>query len=49
MKFNWDWATLIQTVTPVIISWLLGALGIGVPKLTPDRVMNKTDNTNTLR
>lgn len=39
MKF--DWAELLRTVVPVIVSWLLGSLGIGVPRLTPPRIMNK--------
>lgn len=43
MKFNFDWVNLLQTVVPVIVSWLLGALGIGIPKLTPNRITNKQD------
>lgn len=38
---HFDWTTLWQTVVPVIVSWLLGSLGIGVPKVTPQRIMNK--------
>lgn len=43
MNFHWDWAGLIQTVVPVVISWLLGALGIGPARLVPNRITN-TDN-----
>lgn len=38
---HWDWTSFLQTVVPVVVSWLLGALGIGVPKVTPARIMNK--------
>lgn len=41
MDFNFDWVSLLQQVVPVVVSWLLGALGIGVPKLTPSRIINK--------
>lgn len=37
---NWDWKGLLRTVLPVIVSWLLGALGVGIPAATPNRVMN---------
>lgn len=39
---NWNWDTLIQSVVPVIVGWLFGVLGIGPPRVTPDRVMNKS-------
>lgn len=41
MEFNFDWTSLLQQVVPVILSWLMGALGIGIPKATPNRIMNK--------
>lgn len=37
---HWDWKSLIKTLVPIIVSWLLGSLGIGVPQLTPDRIAN---------
>lgn len=37
MHFEPDWTQLLVGV----ISWLLGALGVGLPKVTPNRVMNK--------
>lgn len=38
---NWDWKSLLRNVLPVILSWLLGSLGVGVPQLTPARIMNQ--------
>lgn len=38
LNFNPDWTHLIVAV----VTWLLGALGIGVPGATPNRVVNKT-------
>lgn len=38
---NWDWKKLLQQVIPVVLSWLLGALGVGPAPLTPDRVLNQ--------
>lgn len=37
MSFNPDWSHLIV----LVVSWLLGSLGIGLPAVTPNRVMNK--------
>ncbi|WNK14435.1 MAG: hypothetical protein [Microvirus sp.] len=37
---KWDWQSLLQTVLPAIFTWLLGALGVGVPKVTPERKFN---------
>lgn len=42
---NWDWRGLLKSVLPIVLSWLLGSLGIGVPQLTPNRVMNNTTIT----
>lgn len=39
MNFDPNWNDLIV----MVVSWLLGALGIGIPKVTPQRVMNKDD------
>lgn len=38
---NWDWKSLLKSVLPIVLSWLLGSLGVGVPQLTPNRVMNQ--------
>jgi hypothetical protein len=38
---KWNWLDLFQAVVPVVVSWLMGALGIGIPKVTPSRIMNK--------
>lgn len=40
---QWNWDLLIQSVVPVIVGWLFGVLGIGPPKVTPNRVMNKNE------
>lgn len=37
---NWDWKGLLKSVLPVIVSWLLGALGVGIPQVTPNRIVN---------
>ena len=37
---NWDWKSLLRSVLPVVLSWLLGTLGVGVPQLTPQRIVN---------
>lgn len=37
MTWEPNWTDLIY----VVVSWLLGALGIGVPRATPPRIMNK--------
>jgi len=37
MTFEPNWTDLIY----VVVSWLLGALGIGLPRATPNRIMNK--------
>lgn len=39
MNFEPNWTDLIVFV----VSWLLGALGIGFPKATPSRIMNKNN------
>lgn len=37
---NWDWKRLAQQLIPIVLSWLLGALGVGPPPVTPARVVN---------
>ena len=37
MTWEPNWTDLIY----VVVSWLLGALGIGVLRVTPPRIMNK--------
>lgn len=39
--FNWNWDALIQGIAPVIVGWLFGILGVGPPKVTPNRLVNK--------
>lgn len=39
MDFNPNWTDLIV----LVVSWLMGALGIGLPRVTPSRLMNKND------
>lgn len=41
MTFNFDWQALLTAVIPVVFSWLMGSLGIGVPGVTPQRRFNK--------
>lgn len=38
---NWDWKKLLVQLIPIIVSWVLGALGVGPSVMTPDRVLNK--------
>lgn len=37
---NWDWKSLVRQIVPIVLSWLLGALGVGIPQVTPSRVVN---------
>ena len=41
---HFDWQALLQQLAPIIIAWVLGSLGVGIPKLTPSRVMNKPED-----
>jgi hypothetical protein len=38
---TWNWHELVAQVLPVVVGWLLGALGIGPRSATPPRLANK--------